>query len=323
MLYPFKFEPILKHRIWGGAKLETVLHKKKTDDKAIGESWELSGVVGEESVVVNGDLAGNTINDLLEVYMDELVGGKVFEKYGFMFPLLFKFIDANEKLSIQVHPTDEMVEEEGLFGKTEMWYVIDAEEGAELVVGFNQPMSKEDYQKHLADNTLDTVLKKVKVSAGDVFYIPAGLVHSIGKGILLAEVQQTSDVTYRIYDYNRLDEDGNPRQLHVKEALETIDFENQLDSKIQYKKIINHSTPLVSCECFITNLLSFDKSIIRDYSEIESFVVLMCLEGSCVISWEVGREDMSKGDTILVPSEICRLDLESKGLVEILEVRVQ
>jgi len=322
MLYPLKFEPILKHRIWGGRKLKDVLQKEYADDQTIGESWELSGIEGDESVVINGELAGNTINDLLEIYMDELVGGKVFDQFGFTFPLLFKFLDANENLSIQVHPTDEIAEEQDSFGKTEMWYVINAEEGAELIVGFSEPIDKDTFLQHMQNGTLESILKKEKVRSGDVFFIPAGLIHSIGKGILLAEIQQSSDLTYRIYDYNRVDENGNPRPLHIEQALEVIDFENHANAKVQYQKIVNQSASLVKCEYFTTNLLSFDKTISKDYSDLDSFVVLMCLSGSFEIKWDGGKELVSKGETILIPSELGQIDFITQKVVDVLEVSV-
>lgn len=322
MLYPLKFKPILKHRIWGGNQLKKVLKKIYTDDLTIGESWELSGVIGEESVVINGELAGNTINELLDIYMDDLVGGKNFEQFGFTFPLLFKFIASNDKLSIQVHPNDEMVAEQGSFGKTEMWFVVKAEEGAELVLGFKEPINKETCRQHIQNNTLESVLNKVKVNTGDVCFIPAGMVHAIGKGVVIAEIQQASDLTYRLYDYNRLEKDGKPRQLHVEQALEAINFDNHSNDKIQFNKERNKSVPLVACEYFTTNLLSFDKTIIKDYSDLDSFVVYMCLSGSFEVKWQGGKELVSKGETVLIPAEMGEVELMAIDGAEVLEVSI-
>ncbi|MBN2787146.1 MAG: class I mannose-6-phosphate isomerase [Paludibacteraceae bacterium] len=319
MLYPLKFEPILKQRIWGGTNLKKLLHKNYADNQSIGESWELSGMLGDESVVVNGSLAGNTLNELLEVYMDELLGSKVFEKYGTTFPLLFKFIASNDDLSIQVHPSDELAEKQGSFGKTEMWYVLDAEEGAELVLGFNQKMDKASCLAHIENNTLESVLNRVKVKKGDVFYIPAGMVHAIGKGILLIEVQQASDITYRLYDYGRIDNNGQTRQLHIQEALEAIDFENHEDAKIEYQLQKNGTTPLVSCDYFSVNLLSFDKPITKDYTDLDSFVVYMCIEGSLSVQRQGRKETIKKGETVLMPvgSELQLLPNVKSQLLEI------
>ncbi|MDR3704741.1 MAG: mannose-6-phosphate isomerase [Paludibacteraceae bacterium] len=325
MLYPLKFQPILKQRIWGGNKLKTIYNKTSEFDGNLGESWELSGIAGDESVVVNGELAGNTINELLEVYLDDLVGSKVFEKYQFTFPLLFKLIDANDKLSIQVHPNDEVaMEKHGCLGKTEMWYVIDAEDGAELTVGFSQPVDKDIYLQHFQRGTLESILKKEKVHAGDVFFIPAGLVHAIGKGVLLAEIQQSSDITYRIYDYNRVDAKGESRELHSERALEVINFDNTINAKVDYQNRINEPVLLVACDYFNVNKISFDKTIIRDHSDFDSFVVYMCVSGSFEIDCQDGSiEKMMKGETILVPAEIGEIQLVAKSLVDVLEVRMQ
>ena len=309
MLYPLKFEPILKRPIWGGNKLKELFGKGPDSEEPIGESWELSGLPGHESLVVNGLLAGNTINELLEIYMDELVGAKVFEQFGNEFPLLFKFIASSDTLSIQVHPNDEMAAAHNAMGKTEMWFVIDAEEGSELILGFNKQMDKESCLAHIENNTLETVLNKVKVKKGDVFYIPAGMVHAIGKGILLAEVQQASDITYRLYDYGRVDNNGQARELHIEEALEAINFDDTFDAKVGYQEKNNTPIPLVSCDYFTVNLYQLDNPLIKDLSEIDSFVVYMCLDGACTIKWDAGELPLCKGETVLVPAEMREVEL--------------
>ncbi|MBP5742670.1 MAG: class I mannose-6-phosphate isomerase, partial [Paludibacteraceae bacterium] len=226
MLYPLKFKPILKNRIWGGSKLGTLMNKAVKNDENIGESWELSGLEGNESVVENGYLAGNTINELVEVYLDELVGQKVYDTFGQSFPLLFKFIDANDKLSVQVHPDDDMAQElYGTNGKTEMWYIIDAEKDAELYIGFDGKVDAKQCEEHIKNGTLADVLTVHKVKKGDAYFIPAGTVHAIGKGIILAEIQQSSDITYRLFDYDRKDKDGNKRELHLENALNALHYE--------------------------------------------------------------------------------------------------
>ena len=225
MLYPLKFQPILKDKIWGGTKLKTIFGKPAQTDK-LGESWELSGYEGDESVVENGFLAGNNLTELIEIYMGELIGDKVYEQFGMSFPLLFKLIDANENLSIQVHPGDEVAaERHGSFGKTEMWYVVDADPGAELIIGFTKDCTRDEYVDALENDQVEELLQNVPVKKGDVFFIPAGLVHAIGKGVVVAEIQQSSDITYRIYDYKRVDDHGNERDLHTAEALDVIDFQ--------------------------------------------------------------------------------------------------
>jgi len=303
-LYPLKFTPILKERIWGGTKLNSVLNKRGSEQK-VGESWELSACAGEDSEVNNGFLAGNTLTELIEIYMGELVGESVYEQYGLNFPLLFKIIDAAENLSIQVHPDDETAaERHNSFGKTEMWYIMDAEPGAELIVGFNNGITKEKYIESVQNNSTENILKKVSVSKGDVVFIPAGLVHAIGKGILLAEIQQSSDITYRIYDYNRLDDNGNLRQLHVEQALDVINFNTVENPKTIYNEKINEIVSLVASDYFTTNLIKFDKQIIRNYGNIDSFKVYMCTEGAYKILFNGEYTHVNKGETILIPASI-------------------
>lgn len=234
-LYPLKFNPILKDKIWGGSKLKTVLNKDFSPLPNAGESWEISGVEGDVSVVSNGFLEGNNLEELIEIYMGDLVGDHVYENFGIEFPLLIKFIDANDVLSIQVHPDDVLSKERhNAFGKTEMWYVIEADKGSELIVGFNQKVDKDTYIKKLEEGRLEEILNNEPVAKGSCFFIPAGRVHAIGKGILLAEIQQTSDVTYRIYDFNRTDDKGTPRELHTELAVDAIDysFEKKIQNRI-------------------------------------------------------------------------------------------
>ena len=259
-LYPLKFKPIIKDKIWGGTRLKTVLNKKTKTDKA-GESWEISGYPGSVSQVKNGFLAGNSLEELIEVYMGDLVGDSVFEKFGTLFPLLIKFIDANDILSIQVHPDDKLaLEQFGSFGKTEMWYVIQAEAGSEIIVGFNQAVTKESYLSHLNNKTLLSILNKEKTAAGDVFFIPPGRVHAIDKGILLAEIQQTSDATLRIYDFDRVDDKGKPRELHTEKALEAIDFKVYPAYKTNYSKVPDQPNMLATCQYFTTNYFNLTKT---------------------------------------------------------------
>lgn len=302
-LYPLKFAPIYKDKIWGGNKIKSVLNKDFGNLPNCGESWELSGVEGNVSVVTNGYLAGNDLNELIEVYMGDLVGEEIYEQFGNEFPLLIKFIDANDDLSIQVHPDDEMAaERHNSYGKTEMWYVIQADKGAKLQSGFNQQVDQELYLEKLEKVELTDILNFEEVTSGDVFFIPAGRVHAIGKGILLAEIQQTSDITYRIYDYDRRDDKGNTRELHTDLALDAIDYTVFPEYKTKYEPKANESVELASCKYFTTNILELNEIVEKDYSQLDSFVIYICLEGELAVETESGNETIKLGETILLPA---------------------
>jgi mannose-6-phosphate isomerase len=323
-LYPLKFDPICLEKIWGGNRLKTLLGKKY-NSKNCGESWEISGVEGNISVVANGFLKGNDLSELIEIYMGELVGDKVYEQFGTEFPLLIKFIDAQDDLSIQVHPNDELSKERhNAFGKTEMWYVVDVAEGALINSGFNQTVDREKYIEYLENGKLTDLLKYDEAKVGDVFFIPAGRVHAIGKGSLVAEIQQTSDVTYRIFDYNRKDDKGNLRELHTDLALDAIDFSYLDDYKTKYIAELNKPTEIVSCRYFTTNILEFDKPIEKDYNNLDSFVIYINLEGNFIIETEEGTDQVAKGETILIPASIEFVKLNPQnGKVKLLEVYIQ
>lgn len=324
-LYPLKFQPILKDKIWGGNKLKTILNKDFAPLPNAGESWEISGVEGDISVVSNGNLTGNNLEELIEIYMGDLVGDKVYDQFGMEFPLLIKFIDANDVLSIQVHPDDELSKERhNAFGKTEMWYVIEADKGSELIVGFNQEVDKAKYVAKLEEGKLEEILNNEPVKKGSCFFIPAGRVHAIGKGILLAEIQQTSDVTYRMYDWNRTDDQGNPRELHTELAVDAIDYSFEKKYRTDYETEINKTTELVRCPYFTTNTLEFDKQIEKDYSQLDSFVIYMCLDGNFTIESEDGiTTEVTKGETVLIPAALENVILFPKGKTEILEVYIK
>ncbi len=304
-LYPLKFKPIFLEKIWGGNRIKTVLGKDFGNLPNCGESWELSAVEGNVSMVKNGFLKGNYLDELIEVYMGDLVGEKVYQKFGIEFPLLFKFIDANDDLSVQVHPNDELSKKRhNAYGKTEMWYVIHAEKGALINSGFNRQLTREQYLEFVENGRLNEILHYDKTFPGDVFFIPAGRVHAIGKGVLLAEIQQTSDVTYRIYDYNRKDAQGNLRELHNDLAPDAIDFSYSDDNKTKYTIEKNKSSEIVSCEYFTTNLLQFSEPVEKDYHQIDSFIVYMNLEGKFVINYDDGEEIIEKGETVLIPASL-------------------
>lgn len=324
-LYPLKFTPIFKEKLWGGEKLRTVLHKSCASFTHCGESWELSGVKNNESVVAAGELKGKSISDLIREFKEQLVGQKVYKKFHEEFPLLVKFIDANEDLSIQVHPDDELAQKRhNSFGKTEMWYIMQADEGAKLIAGFNQPMSREKYLEYFESGKLTEILNQEEVKAGDTFFIPAGRVHTIGKGILLAEIQQTSDVTYRIYDFERTDAQGNQRELHVEEALDAIDYKHYDSYKSHYEDKLNEAVNLADCQYFTTNKLNFDESLLRSYAELDSFVIYVVTEGKLQLVYnEKERMDAQKGDVLLIPAVLDKVLLNPSGKCKVLEAYIK
>jgi len=323
-LYPIKFNPIYLEKLWGGQRLKTLLNKDFGKLKNCGESWEISGVEGNISIVSNGFLEGNDLNELIEIYMGELVGEKVYAQFGNEFPLLIKFIDAQDDLSVQVHPNDVLSKERhNAFGKTEMWYVVDAAQGALINAGFNQPLDKLKYIESCESDTLIDILKYDEAKPGDVFFIPAGRIHAIGKGCLIAEIQQTSDVTYRIFDYNRPDSNGNLRELHTELAIDAIDYSYLPEYKTKYQPESNKSVELAKCKYFTTNLLEFDRHLEKDYHQFDSFVIFMTIEGSFDIETEEGIERIEKGETVLIPASIESLQLKPvSGNVKLIEVYI-
>ncbi len=303
MLYPLTFKPILKSVIWGGSQICPFKGITPTEE-GVGESWELSHVDDNFSVVAEGELANKSLDELIKEYGKELVGGKVMERFGSRFPLLIKFIDARDNLSIQVHPDDELAKvRHNSFGKTEMWYVIKADKGASLYSGFSQQIDKEEYVKRVGNNTIMDVLKKYDVSEGDVFFLPAGRVHAIGAGCFIAEIQQTSNITYRIYDYNRKDKNGNTRELHTELAKDAIDYTLYPDYRTHYKAHTNATVNLADCKYFTTNLIELDTVMVRDFEELDSFVVYICMEGSATLRDSNGYEiRIHQGQTALIPA---------------------
>src|SRR6056297_1867452 len=324
-LYPFKFKPQFKEKIWGGRHLKEFLNKPLPKNKKIGESWEISGVEENVSTVDNGFLQGNKSQELIEIYMGDLVGDRVYDQFGIEFPLLIKFIDANDILSVQVHPDDELSKKRhNAYGKTEMWYIIKAEAGAELISGFNREMDKETYVKHLEAGTLKEILNFEKVSEGDVFFMPAGRVHAIGAGVLLAEIQQTSDVTYRIYDWDRPGDDGKPRELHTDLALDAIDYKHYTDYRTTYDRVKNQASNAVDCPYFTTNVIEFDRSVEKDFNFIDSFVIYMCTEGAAVIKYGDGNEEtITTGETLLIPATLKIIEIIPLSHSKLLEVYIK
>ncbi|MFC0605272.1 type I phosphomannose isomerase catalytic subunit [Winogradskyella pulchriflava] len=320
VLHPLRFYPILQDKIWGGEKLITQFNKD-SDSKQLGESWEVSTVPNAVSIVANGELKDKSLQELLEQYKSNLLGEKNYQRFGNDFPLLIKFIDAKEDLSIQLHPNDRLAKERhNSFGKTEMWYVMQADEGANLIVGFNRDMDKETYLKHLENKTLTKILNFDKVKEGDAYFIEAGRVHAIGAGVLLAEIQQTSDITYRVYDWDRVDEEGNERELHNDIALDAFDFNLKNDFRVEYKKCANVSNEMVSCPFFTTNYLEIDTEIEKTNTQ-DSFLIYMCVNGKAEILTDNTTDVISKGETILIPAAIKNFRLKSNG-AKLLEVYV-
>lgn len=309
-LYPLKFKPIFKERLWGGEKLREVLGKN-FEGSEIGESWELSGVPGAVSVVDNGPYKGKSLNELIDSYADALLGANAVNRFGSEFPILIKFIDAKKDLSIQLHPGDELAQERhNSFGKTEMWYVMDADPGAELIIGFKRDISPEEYQKALSSKTLTEYLHYEPVRTGDSYFINSGKIHAIGAGILLAEIQQSSDVTYRVYDFDRRDAQGNLRDLHTDLALDAMDFEKKDDFKIRYSRQVNRENPMVSSEYFKTTYLELEADTAMDLKD-GSFTALVCVEGQAEIVLNSMAVPVEKGETVLIPAAATEVLLKS------------
>ncbi|MBK7133166.1 MAG: class I mannose-6-phosphate isomerase [Bacteroidales bacterium] len=322
-LYPIKFETVLKEKVWGGNALASRYNKKPAKPANVGESWEISAVSGEQSVISNGFLAGNNLEEIIEVYMGDITGDAVYEKFGNEFPLLIKFIEAREDLSIQVHPGNKLARERHkAYGKTEMWYILESEKGSKIYTGFREGVTKENYQSAVNDGTMADLLNVEHPEPGDTFFIPAGRIHAIGAGTVLVEVQQTSDITYRIFDWNRKSTGKEKRELHTDLALDAIDFNANGKSKIRKTPVLNESENLVSCEFFNTNLIRFSKTFTREYYSIDSFVVYICTEGEFIIRWDGETETMVKGETVLLPAMIKEVVLEPVGEAQLLEVYV-
>ncbi len=324
MLYPLKFKPIHKTKLWGGDKLKNYSRHECAIDGRVGETWDISAVEGNESVVENGFLQGNTLSELVEVYLGDLVGDRIYERYGNDFPLLVKLIDSAQHLSIQVHPNDALAaERHHCWGKTEMWYILDAEPDAFVVAGFMHPVDKAEYLRLVAENRLESVLRKTPVKKGDVIFIPAGCVHSIGAGCVILEVQQTSDVTYRIYDYNRVDADGKKRELHTDLAADAIDFEQWRNDKIEpHPTCDGNPLRLVSCDYFTADMLALSHEQTMPLVALDSFVLLTALEGSVRCCYDDGELELTVGETVLIPAEMDELTLVPQGEAKLLKTYI-
>ena len=322
--YPLKFDPIYKEKLWGGDKLRSHLGKDYSPLPNCGESWELSGVEGNISKVANGSFKGTPLSEFLKSNGAQILGRKVYDKFGANFPLLVKFLDANKDLSIQVHPNDKLAKtrHNGL-GKTEMWYVNQADPGATLISGFNQEMDKESYLRHFRNQTLEKTLNREKVEDGDVFFIPAGRVHTIGAGLLIAEIQQTSDITYRIYDFDRIDSDGNKRELHVEQAVDAIDYKYY----DQYKSPINKNAlgkqEVVRCEYFITNYHHYTATDKIELASNGSFRILTIVAGNGYLEYAGGKFDTKAGEVWLIPASLAACGMVAEHQITFLETYIE
>ena len=314
----FKFNPLLKSILWGGEKIVPFKHLT-SDQKQVGESWEISGVKDNESVVSNGEYKGWTLNKLVDTLKDKLVGKENYARFGNEFPLLVKFIDARQQLSIQVHPTDEQAQAQGLGrGKTEMWYVMESDADASLRSGLKQKITPEQYKEMVENDTITEALCEYPVKEGDVFFLPAGRIHSIGAGCFLAEIQETSDVTYRIYDFKRKDAEGNYRQLHTKEAAECIDYTVYPDYRTQYEARQNEPVELVSCPYFTTSVYDLTEPMTLDYSDLDSFVIFVGLKGEGEITDAEGNTvSFRAGESVLLPATATTVKVS--GTIKFLE----
>lgn len=316
-----KFQPLLKQTIWGGNKIAP-FKKIYNSPKGIGESWEVSGVRGNESIIANGEYAGKKLNELVKILKADLVGKDNYARFANDFPLLVKFIDAREQLSIQVHPNDEQAHKKGeLRGKTEMWYVMKSEENASLRTGLTKSITPKEYKDMVENDTITEALTEYKVKEGDVFFLPAGRIHSIGKGCFLAEIQETSDITYRIYDFKRVDKFGNMRELHTEQAAECIDYTVYPDYKTHYIPKKNEGVEIVRCPYFTTSVYDLTETMTLDYSDLDSFIIFVGLNGNAVITDDIGeRVSFSAGESILIPATTKSLKIE--GSIKFLETFV-
>jgi mannose-6-phosphate isomerase len=318
MLYPLKFKPIYKTKVWGGSKIREIKSDKKVPENC-GESWEISAVEGDVSIVANGFLKGNSLEEIIEIYMGEIVGDKVFEKFGYEFPILLKIIEAKENLSVQVHPDNKTAaERHNAWGKSEIWYILEAEQGAKLISGFNQNVSRKTFYDSIQNGEFEKYINQPEIKAGEVYYIPSGRLHSLGKGVTLVEIQQTSDITYRVYDYGR-----TGRDLHLDLAEDIIDFKHLQEVKTNFLRSPDKSNKIIQNDFFTVNFLPLMNTVTKDYYELDSFILYFCLNGEINVKTDDNEiVKLKKGETLLIPASIKAVILEPKLYTEILEVYI-
>jgi len=318
-IYPLLFEPIYKERIWGGSKLKTFLNKE-APNAIIGESWEISDLPNDNSVIANGCLQNKTLKEVITNSKSEILGDKVIAEFGLNFPLLFKFLDAQQNLSIQLHPNDQLAKlRHNSFGKTEMWYIMQADKDAEIIIGFNENCSSAQYLMHLENKTLPSILKRIKVKPGEVYFLETGTIHAIGQGIVIAEIQQTSDITYRVYDWDRVDAQGNARELHIDLALDAINY-NYVDAQCFYDKVENQINTIVESKYFTTNFIPLTDKITIAKSQ-DCFRVYIVINGFITIFIANESYKFKMGDTVLIPASITNYTIE--GQAELLEIYIE
>jgi len=326
-LYPLKFKPQYFTKPWGGTHIAIIPFLKDAPAEKCGEAWLLSGVDEHQSIVTNGFLEGNELNELVEVYMEDLVGEQVFNEYGEIFPILIKLLDTTEWLSVQVHPDNELaMKQQGVpFGKTEMWYIMNAADDAGLLNGFKNKTDRNQILKALENSTLTDKVNMLNPATGDVYFTPAGKIHAVGPGLTLAEIQQTSDFTYRLYDWGRTDNEGKPRELHIEKGLEALNYDDISTGKTAPTRLGPTMDTLVNCPQFVTNRITLKagQKIRREYMTLDSFVILFTVQGNAVYEWDGKEESLNKGECILVPAAIDDLLLSTKNDAEILEVFIQ
>lgn len=322
-MYPLKFQPILKEMIWGGQKIPMVLGKESNENVAIGECFAVSGLLSDLSVVSNGALKGENLVELINEYQGVLLGSRIYAEFGNKFPLLIKFIDAKDDLSIQVHPDDQLAKSQhNSFGKTEMWYVIETELNSKLISGFSKKTSQSEFEDYHSSKRLMELMQTCSTAPGDSYFIPAGKVHSIGKGNVIAEIQQTSDITYRIYDFDRRDKLGNARELHHDLALKAMDYQDDESGKVNYERKLNESVNLASCKYFTTNLLELNTKVMKDYSELDSFVILMNVGGECTVNYKDQSLTLGTMESALIPACINQIEIDTNSNAKLLEVYI-
>jgi len=316
-----KFTPLYQYRIWGGEKLKKVLHKNYTESN-IGESWEISGVKGSETVISEGVFKGKTLPELIAQFGEDLVGKKCFNTCGTEFPILIKFIDTAAPLSVQVHPDDALAKgRHNSLGKNEMWYIMDADPEANLLIGFKEVLTKEAFTSHLQEGSLLSVLNEIEVQKGELYFLPAGRVHAIGKGVMLAEIQQTSDITYRVYDYDRVDKKtGKKRELHVEESVDAIDFGLVENYQTNYDTTLNRSNKMIETPYFRTNYINSSKELSLQYMLNDSFKIFICTAGKGLLKTEAQELFIAMGETVLLAANEEKINILPKGSIELLEV---
>jgi len=321
-LYPMKFKPILKDKIWGGSKIKNQFGISDDSIEKAGELWALSSVEGSESEVLNGHFAGNTLSEMAEIFMEDFLGEDIYVKYNIDFPLLLKIIDANDYLSVQVHPNDDIAQKKHKlkFGKSEMWYVIDADPGAQIIAGFNQPMDKQKLKKHIENGTLRDTLNFETMSAGDMIYLPAGLIHAMCPGLLIAEIQQTSDVTYRLYDWDRLDEEGNSRELHVDAAADAIDYDMKPEVIRGFNPQPNATSKMIDTPYFTASMVNLQATVEKNLEIIDLFVIYFSVSGSFELHYNEGKIEVNPGECVLVPAMIDKVILIPKTSAQVIEI---